>query len=204
MKKVLWPIFKFFRIDSLYLLAQKSDLKERGWFKSYRKKMSIDKYGNPLPWFTYPSIDFLETKLDKEMEVFEYGCGNLTLWLAKKTKHITSVEHDKRWYEKIKKELPENTTLLYKQLGTDEYIKSVGLNNKQYDVIIIDGRNRNKCMKEVVKYLKDDGFIILDNSEREIYQDGIKFLKKSGFKEVSFNGMGPINVREWSTSIFYH
>jgi hypothetical protein len=57
-------------------------------------------------------------------------------------------------------------------------------------------------MKESINHLKDNGIIILDNSERQIYKNGIKFLKNKDFKEIIFAGMGPINIYGWTTSIF--
>ncbi|NCC71040.1 FkbM family methyltransferase [bacterium] len=201
-KKLLWPLFQLLRIDSLYLLYKKSYLKEVGWFKSYRKKESIDKNGQPIPWLTYSCIAFLEERLNENMEIFEYGSGNSTLWFANKCKNVTSVEYDKNWYEKIKKIAPKNTNILFERKETNNYIKSISSTNKKYDVIIIDGRNRGKCMKESINHLKDNGIIILDDSERQIYQNGIKFLKNNNFKEITFTGMGPINIYGWTTSIF--
>jgi hypothetical protein len=201
-KKTLWPIFQLLKIDSLYLLYKKSYLKEVGWFKSYRKKESIDKNGQPIPWFTYSCIAFLKERLNKNMEIFEYGSGNSTLWLASKCKNVTSVEYDRNWYEKIKEIAPKNANILFEKKETINYVKSISTTNKKYDAIIIDGRNRGKCMKESINHLKDNGIIILDNSERQIYKNGIKFLKNKDFKEIIFAGMGPINIYGWTTSIF--
>src|SRR5947209_6647895 len=35
-------------------------LEKRGWFESYRRKRSVAADGSPLPWLTYPFIDFIE------------------------------------------------------------------------------------------------------------------------------------------------
>ena len=34
-------------------------LLEAGWFESFKSLKSIDKKGKPIPWFSYPFIDFL-------------------------------------------------------------------------------------------------------------------------------------------------
>ena len=44
--------------------------------------MPIDKNSNPLPWVTYGFIDFISERLNKSIDVFEYGSGNSTLWYA--------------------------------------------------------------------------------------------------------------------------
>ena len=58
-----------------------------------------------IPWLTFPSINFLNKNINKQMTVFEYGSGGSTLFWSERIKQIISVEHDKKWYEKVKKEL---------------------------------------------------------------------------------------------------
>ncbi len=41
-------------------------LLDNGWFQSYKNKTSVDKNGNPIPWVTYPFIDFISERLNKE------------------------------------------------------------------------------------------------------------------------------------------
>ncbi|MEO5647024.1 MAG: hypothetical protein ABIQ56_01610, partial [Chitinophagaceae bacterium] len=50
-------------------------LKDYGWSKALETGKCIDKNGNPIPWFSYPAIDFLSQLNIFDKEVFEYGCG---------------------------------------------------------------------------------------------------------------------------------
>src|SRR5690606_8958773 len=82
----------------------------------------------------------------KEVKVLEWGSGNSTKYftefLMKQGIKYSweSVEHDKGWYEAVKKwDLP-NVQISYAQRDTDEYYNRKG----KYDVIFIDGRNRRK------------------------------------------------------------
>ena len=50
-------------------------LEEIGWFRSVVERFAVDRDGNSLPWFTYPAIFFLSSKIKPEMVVFEYGSG---------------------------------------------------------------------------------------------------------------------------------
>jgi hypothetical protein len=50
--------------------------------------------GEPIPWFSHPLIDFLKDRLSKDMTVFEYGCGNSTLWWADRVRSVTGVKND--------------------------------------------------------------------------------------------------------------
>ena len=59
------------------------------------------------------------------------------------------------------------------------------------------------CAKRVLQALRSDGVVVWDNSDREKYEDGYAFLKGHGFRQIDFEGIGPVNIDPWSTSIFY-
>ena len=88
MRKFIWYILNKLKVASIVQLVLKSSLKEDGWFKSYYEKQAIDKKGNPIPWCSYPFIKFIEPRLKPSFEVFEYGCGNSTIWFANKVKTL--------------------------------------------------------------------------------------------------------------------
>jgi len=86
-------------------------LKRKGWFHSLNGS-PCDASG-PIPWYTYPAISFLTRIIRPEFKVFEYGCGNSTLWWAQMVNHVYSVEHNRGWYEEIRKKVPTNANLSY-------------------------------------------------------------------------------------------
>ena len=58
----------------------------------------VDSDGEPIPWYTYPAVAFLnEYDLSGE-RVFEYGSRYSTLYYAKKVQSIKTVESDEKWY----------------------------------------------------------------------------------------------------------
>ena len=67
-------------------------LHEVGWVRSFQDSESIDNLGNPIPWCTYPFISFIMERLNKSMELFEYGSGNSTLFYSQYVKHVISLE----------------------------------------------------------------------------------------------------------------
>src|SRR3989339_318086 len=103
-------------IKQLLSMNSSGYLNEIGWINSFKNKMPIDKDSNPIPWVTYSFIDFISERLNTNMDIFEYGSGNSTLWYAKKVSSVTSVEHDKKWFEKIKNSMPQNVNLNYQEL----------------------------------------------------------------------------------------
>ena len=54
-----------------------------------------------LPWFSYAAIDFLAEELTPEMEVCEYGSGGSTLFFARRTRRVFSIEDNPKWFELV-------------------------------------------------------------------------------------------------------
>ncbi len=59
------------------------------------------------PWTTPGSILIFRKLLHREMIALEYGSGRSTIFFAKRTKKLVSVEHDKKWYSLVKLKLKE-------------------------------------------------------------------------------------------------
>ena len=181
-------------------------LYETGWINSYINKSPLTKDNRPIPWLTYSFIDFIETRSDcfSSKDLFEYGAGNSTLYFSNYFKSVYSVEHDKSWYNKLSETAPNNSKIFYSQLDYNEvYSKFISKFNKSFDFIVVDGRDRVNCIKNSVGCLKDDGCLVLDDSERSSYQEGLIFLKDKGFKHIEFTGIAPGVKYKKSTTLFY-
>jgi hypothetical protein len=189
---------------SLYSIRRFGLLQEDGWFRSFREEASVDADGKPLPWITYPAIEFLKKRVHPNMSVFEYGSGGSTLWWASRVKEVVSVEHDREWYQKIAPIVPGNVSLTWIELvyGGDYSRKITDFKNK-FDIVVIDGRDRVNCAMNSISALKPDGVIIWDNSDREEYQQGYQALLKYGFRKIEFIGLAPICPIKAETTIFY-
>ena len=59
-----------------------------GWYKSFEAQKPVDANGNPEFWLNYSFISFLEKKLSKDLEIFEYGSGHSTIKFSKYCKNI--------------------------------------------------------------------------------------------------------------------
>lgn len=205
-KKAVWQVLNFFGIGAYVQLFLLSYLKDIGWVKSYHSKQAINKQGQAIPWLTYSFIHFLELRLNKNFDVFEYGCGNSTIWFAQRVNSIDAVEGDMIWFEKVSRSLPQNAKVSFQEVKENEngnYAKAIAATKKLYDLVLVDGRDRNNCIKNAQQYLKPGGVLILDNSDRPDYQEGINFMLEKGYKKIDFIGMTPIVALCSSTSIFY-
>jgi hypothetical protein len=197
-------ILKLFNLYSLYSLRSYGHLKDAGWFKSFKTGMPVDNHRNPIPWFTYSALYFIEERIHNQMNVFEYGCGNSTLWWSQRVRKLVSCEHDCQWFEKIKKQLPRNVELYHVDLECGKYAKKIAEYWKEFDIIVIDGRDRVNCAKNSLRALKEDGVIIWDNSDRDCYKEGCCYLEEDNkYKRIDFKSIGAVVPILSSTSIFY-
>jgi hypothetical protein len=192
------------RLKSLLSFNHKGYLTDIGWFHGFDTKSPVDGDGNPIPWVTYSFIDFIKERLKKQHTIFEFGSGNSTFFYAKYAGLVVAVEHDKEWFDKISAKRPENAELIFCELVRDGDYCSVPVKlEEKFDIIIIDGRDRVNCCKQSIGAVSENGVIVLDDSEREVYREGISFLKSKGYKELSFSGISPGLFYRKSTSVFY-
>jgi predicted O-methyltransferase YrrM len=139
-----------------------------------------------------------------DFTIFEYGAGNSTLWWAARVSAIYVCEHDPEWYKIMENKVPAKVVL--KQIDLTEagkYCQEISQHKDKFNIIVVDGRDRNNCLRNCLPALTKDGVVILDNSERDSYKEGIDYLLQNGFRRIDFEGMGPVNPSAWSTSIFY-
>ncbi len=210
---MLYEIKKFFKqipgvpglltINTL-LFNKKSYLRSTGYLESFKRSYPCDASGEAVPWMNYPVIAFLKERLHKGMNAFEYGSGFSTQFYAKRINSVTSVEYNPFWYERVKAMVPENVTVMLKPEDADgEYCRAIHQNDRKYEMIVVDGADRVNCIHQILEHLTDDGIIILDDSQRKLYRDGIAYLEDRGFKRIHFEGLKPKGKIMDRTTIFY-
>ena len=192
------------KLKALLSFGVKGYLAEIGWFRAFETKSAIDENGSPIPWVTYSFIDFIKDRLSSSHNVFEFGSGNSTLFYAKYSGKVVSVEHDKDWYQKIVSAKPSNSEMILETLEPNgEYCRKPLRLGQKFDIIIVDGRDRVNCCKQSIEALSESGVVVLDDSERSEYAEAITFLTNNGFKHLPFSGISPGLFYKKSTSVFY-
>ena len=178
-------------------------LLETGWFESFKSGAPVDADLKPIPWFTYSAIEYLKERLNNRLNILEFGSGNSTLFFAERVKKVISFEHSKDWHKKILKKIPANVELtITSSLSAKDYLKPL-VEELRFDVIIVDGLFRNECITVSLEHLSEIGVIILDDSERDEYNEGIAFLIQNGFRQLKFSGIAPGIFFRKCTTIFY-
>lgn len=174
--------------------------------KTLDEKVCVDKDGNPIPWYTFPAIDYLNQFSYAGKKIFEFGCGNSSRFWATRADRVISVEDNETWLEKWKSEFSEpNIEILYRSEGPD-YYNAILENDDKYDIIVVDGKNRAECAENAMKRLADGGIIIVDDSDRintsKEYVKAMENLKKGDFIQVDFYGFCPMTTYTKTTSLF--
>jgi hypothetical protein len=170
-----------------------------GHLKSTALMRSVDAAGQPLPWITYPAIEFLRQLDFSTKRVFEYGCGGSTLFWSSAAAHVDSVEHVPEFHREIGPHLPSNCNLMLEQVP-DKYVSQISA-GAPYDVIVIDGHSRVRCAEIAPRYLNEGGFIILDNSDW--FFEASALLRNADLIEVDMAGLAPINDFVHTTSFYF-
>ena len=177
-------------------------LVDDGWFRSFREYRPIDRDGRPIPWYTYSFRAFLEPRLGRSMRVFEYGAGLSSLWYAERVAQVVSVEHNHTWAQFVRDQAAHNLDVLLES-NEGSYVEAVR-NHAPFDIVVIDGLYRRRSAILAAEFgLRDGGVIIWDNSDWQEFSDTFPTLRKYGFRQIQFEGMGPINRQRWETSVLY-
>lgn len=122
-----------------------------------------------LPWWPFPAVEAIKAILRPEWRVIEFGSGSSTLWLARRSREVVSIENDPKWYERVKGRLEKvgvkNVKLL---LRDDETYPCVDeFPDRYFDLAIVDGWNRKACVRNVLEKIKPGGYLYLDNSDSD-------------------------------------
>ncbi len=146
------------------------------------------------PGVTKGARQRLDRYLSKYSLVFEWGCGPSTLWLAKRSRHVYSVEHDPDRYNWMAMQVGarglKNVTLL--SVDHPEAYTSTILHTKLiFDLIMLPGEwaigDTAACSELATTKILSRGVIVLDNSasishhrEAEYLEDWAKFSEDFG------------------------
>lgn len=103
-------------------------------YKYFRKK------NNPTPWLSPAATLFFDAWLNKDKIGAEFGSGVSTVFFARRSKEIVSIEHFEPWYNKVV-----------------DLFKKEGLTNVDYRFIKeVETKSKKPLPEKVKKYLSED------------------------------------------------
>jgi|GEM_PF-749684 predicted O-methyltransferase YrrM len=126
------------------------------------------------PLLATSAVEFLHKFLTQKpnARVLEFGSGGSTIWFSTYTSNLVSIEHDPKWYEKVKTELksdPAFNSVDLKFLSKPYYSVCDEFPDEYFDLILVDGRNRVRCAENSIRILKKGGILMLDDAQRPYY-----------------------------------
>jgi hypothetical protein len=142
-----------------------------------------------LPWWnvaaTVEAEAFLRAR--PNARIFEWGSGASTVWLSRRAEQVVSIEHDANWHSLMAQAIEgrPGVTLLKRDLADGSYANAIHEYEGDFDLIVVDGRQRAACLEQATAKLRPGGFILFDNSGRRRYRSAIA---NCGLEEQHFFG----------------
>jgi hypothetical protein len=164
-----------------------------------------------LPFMTSEEIVDLTTYIGRDSIMLEIGGGDSTVFLSRLVKKIVTLEHNLEWAEKIRENTkgfmstvfvvepnwPQSHPFQPAEDGQFEnylnFLKS--LDDDQFDVVLVDGRDRVKCVSASIPKLKRDGILLIhDFWNRPKYHSVLDFPEFDLILDSNSYGKNPNNT----------
>ena len=149
-----------------------------------------------LPSMSRAEIRFLESFLTKTTIVLEWGAGGSTIHFSRFVQKYYSIEHSKKWADRITKASPPNVALLLIP-GTGNYPDYAAFNtlgdgdiadfwdyahgferlSETPTVYLLDGRVRLDCLRLISPRLRSDTKVFLHDFQRYASQISLEKLR---------------------------
>lgn len=229
MKRLYVLLFKWLRIIASKIgLLRALDARKNNrtvlWLRSLFAIYDIDEmFHLGVPWWTFQSIDTVERFLEcvPQARVFEYGAGASTVWLASRAGSVYFLEHDAE-YKKIVDRYTANCINVkgflevpvakkspapftsqrsgWQGMSFKNYVECLDDLDGFFNLIVIDGRCREQCLKYALRHLSETGCIVFDNSGRKRYH---KVLKRLSYPKIETKGLTPCLPYPGQTTLIF-
>ena len=186
----------------------------RAWARTNRPRQSP--VSQSLPWLNFALIDVLDGWLERRpRRVFEWGAGGSTLYYARRSAAVVTVEHDAVWTARVAAEIrrlgldtvdlrhvpedegtrplpppqpPQRAGKLQKY-GT--YVDQIRTDGVAYDLIQVDGRARVECVAAARDHLAPGGLLVVDDVDKPGRMADVRALLDGGWGVWRTWGPGP-------------
>lgn len=137
-------------------------------------------YRSKLPWLGYRAIAHIESLLQPDWKVLEFGAGASTLWFAKRCAFVLSIEWEQPWRDEVCRQLREANVQNAECRQRDDSVYHVidDRPDGSFDFALVDGRQRALTARTAWRLVKSKGWIYYDNSDKSgaEVRDGETFL----------------------------
>ena len=160
-----------------------------------------------LPWIAWPCIDFMAAYLTPAHHVFEWGGGGSTVFFLEKGCRVTTVESSDEWIEQLEarvRAMPGDARSRWDlrrvpvidnaDPAIAEYIDQVN-SGGPWDLVMVDGWSRFKCLQAGLHTVKPGGMLVLDNANQKQFDSVPGVMQR--WERHEFRGLGV--ARSWVT-----
>ena len=179
-----------------------------------------------VPWMNFKVIRWMRSYLDASMQVFEYGTGGSTLFLARRVRRLVSVESDPRWHAAVAQSLsdhgirncdlrlvpsqppgartdPRYVSTAKGVAGRDfrRYVEAIDTcEDGSLDLVLVDGYARLACVAHAVRKVREGGYLLVDDTDWKKYGRTFDLLRR--YARVDFVGVTPFQFNLRQTSVW--
>ena len=177
---------------------------------------AVDSSGNPIPMYTYPALDFIQSKLDylSDCKILEVGTGNSTLFWMQHVSEIVGIEKNEVWGNYIEDKKSSYNTQCQVSLkickSQTSFIQTINeLKEQEFNLFIIDGvpypkGSRYEAIQIILSSFNNINNIIVDNSDLSSVTPVLELLQKHGFSKIDFYGYSPGAYHKQCTSYLFN
>ena len=132
------------------------------------------------------------------MNIVEFGAGGSSIFFLKRGTKLTSIEHDEKWIENVRKKVPKKlqnnwsyhlikpNNDITKVPSPESYLAPLNkLTDSSIDLFLVDGRHRVESIKRSMDKIKPGGYLVLDNSDRPEYSKSYELLDNWSLHQTS-------------------
>lgn len=127
-------------------------------------------YRPGVPMISYRARRQIGRILRSDFRMVEFGSGNSTAWFAARVGFLLSVEDLPDWYDQVQRQLEARRidNVEHVLRSSDAYADLSEIEDGSLDFALVDGTDREGCVKAVVSKLKPGGWLYLDNSDKDM------------------------------------
>jgi hypothetical protein len=135
----------------------------------------------------------------RPIRILEWGSGGSTAYFPRFLRDAgipyswLAIEYNRAWYDRVAESVagdPNTTVLLFdvgndrlrqRQMDMTDYVEYPRRQKLEFDMILIDGRKRRRCVLEARHLLAADGIALLHDAERRYYHCALSAFPDSRF-----------------------
>ena len=123
-----------------------------------------------VPMISYRARREIESLLGPDVRMIEFGSGNSTPWFAARVGFLYSIEDLPDWYEHVQSVLKGRgvTNVRHELRHAQNYADLSMIEDGSIDFALVDGTDREGCIRATLPKLKSGGWVYLDNSDKDM------------------------------------